>query len=325
MVDIDPWAHLLNEDQLHSPGLHVIAPQLQVLLVARFNLGVQAPARAPIHAREVHVGVRPEIQPGRGPSCSTDDAQTHNGIGSPGEWIAMMLNPPFGLALMDNGVIRNEAFVDSRIGDLPSVGRNPESLAATHLFLSNKLRRTVGDRVTRPSCQLDRADILEIGAPQLSTPHVYCPLAIRGQLCIDRGQVGAGHELQILARTAGYVELTVDWDQEAIRILGPEELGNPALAHALTLAAQCLFRVGRLVVYATRRGAREDSTLAALEVERPEIPGEIAAIAEKKGQKPRVRGKCKITRDGHPRAGIASHGVEIEAPLGSGKLGHAVL
>jgi hypothetical protein len=138
---------------------------------------------------------------------------------------------------VDDRVDRDAGLVHLRVGDPAAVRRPPEAAAAVHLLLGDVLGEAVGHSLLRPRGQPPLQTGVDVDRVKVAAAHEGEPAAIGRQLRVLLRSFGL-RQADRLASRSRQVEIPRPGVDDAVGLLGQDELGDPAILETEPLAAQ---------------------------------------------------------------------------------------
>jgi hypothetical protein len=197
--------------------LQVGLDELEFLLVARLALERQALRIAPVHARQIDVRVRAEVDPARlRAGLRRDHAELDRNIRIARGRIALFDDFRAVRIHLVTLLHRHVRLVDARERDRRIVGRPPVTGVAVHLLVGDELGHAVADYRAAVVRELGRLAASKINRPQVAVADEADVAAARGKLRVGRKAFAVrelAHCLPAGLREVDEVELAAEREQ----------------------------------------------------------------------------------------------------------------
>ncbi len=302
-------------------GLHQVEP----LLVTRLPLEGEPLRVAPVHARQIDVGVFAQIDPpGPRARAGDKDAQLHADVGIAGRRVALL--DDVGAVRVDLVALlhRHGGFVDAREGDRRVVRRPPVPGVAVHLLVGDELGHAVADGVAAVVRQLDGPAAGQLDHPQVAVADEADEAALGRELGVGGETAAVGqlaHGIAAGLAQVDQVELPAQREQHRLPVRRPLVIDDAAEAcDALALATRLLLVRQPLLARQHVVGIDQARAGAGLDVVRPQVEAVAVGIAPAQEADPTpVRRHLRLDQAGAGQRRIAGDGLERQRAGGGGR------
>ncbi len=272
---------------------------------------------APVHARQVDILLRAQIQPLRRATLRGNHAELDQHVRIAGGRIALLDDVGAIRVHLEALLDRHRAFVDAGEGDGRVIRRPPVAGVAIHFLVGDELGHAVADRVRAVAGQLDFLAAGQIDHPQVALAHEADEASLGRNLRIGGETAAVGQ----LAHRVGpglaqvvQVQLAAQREQQALAVRRELVVDDARQrGDALALAA-CLFFIAQgLGAGQNHLGIHQHPGLPAGDVVLPQIQLEtVVLLAAQEGHPLAVRRGLGLHQRRTGQRRIASQGFQGE-------------